>query len=223
MDNSPVGTMGLFFFLFMAKKKERYTMEQEKKCAVLLTQDGNGQISKREITQEELGWIFFQEGNREWDQVHIVLPDPVWEKLYDNDGVLVYEGYTLDHKAYGAGRAFFRDGTVSNEGIFGIKGFMSGRTFYSNGIIQFDGLFRLNQAYGPNYPEYGIWYDRNGKMLYRGKFSVSRSSLGWPRVYEPEGFGTIPNNARLKGKVFMWEDARKLMKRKDDRHETDKR
>ena len=198
-------------------------MEHEEKCAVLLTQDWNGQIAQRKITQEELGQIFFQEGNREWDQVQIVLPDPVWEKLYDDDGFLVYEGYTLDHKAFGAGRAFFKNGTVSNEGIFGIKGFISGKAFYSNGIIQFDGLFRLNQAYGPNYPEYGVWYDSNGKMLYRGKFKVSRSSLGWPRVYEPEGFGTIPYNARLKNKIFMWEDARKLMKRKGGRHATDNR
>ena len=64
---------------------------RKKSVQSCLTQDGNGQISKREITQEELGRIFFQEGNREWDQVHIVLPDPVWEKLYDNDGVLVYK------------------------------------------------------------------------------------------------------------------------------------
>ena len=81
-------------------------MEQESECAVLLTQKENGQIAQREITQEELGQIFFQEGNREWDQVHIVLPDPVWDKLYDDDGILVYEGYTLNHKAFGAGRAF---------------------------------------------------------------------------------------------------------------------
>ena len=188
-------------------------MEQEKKCAVLLTQDGNGQISKREITQEELGRIFFQEGNREWDQVHMVLPDPVWEKLYDDEGLLVYEGFTLAHKLFGAGRAYSRDGSVSMEGIFGLKGFMSGKVFYPNGMIRFDGLFHLNQAYGPNYPEYGVWYDQNGKVLYRGKFGVSRSSLGWPRVYAPEEFGRIPDNAQLKGKIFMWEDARNLMKR----------
>ncbi len=191
-------------------------MEQEEKRAILLTQDKNSQIARREITQEELGQIFFQEGSREWDQVHMILPGPVWDKLYDDNGVLVYEGYTLDHKAFGAGRAFFKDGTVSNEGIFGIKGLLNGKVFYSNGMIQFDGLFRLNQAYGPNYPEYGIWYDRDGKMLYRGKFKVSRSSLGWPRVQEPQGFSTISCNTRLKGKIFMWKDAQKLIKSKND-------
>ncbi len=186
-------------------------MNQGDKIALLFTQDDDGKISQREITQEELGRIFFHEGNREWDQVHMVLPDPVWENLYDDDGILVYEGYTLDHKAFGLGRAYNRNGSVSMECFLGITGFQSGKVFYSNGVIQFDGLFRLNQAYGPNYPEYGIWYDRNGKMIYRGKFSVTRSSLGWPRVYKPEGFGTIPYNARLKGKIFLWEDARKLM------------
>ena len=186
-------------------------MKQEEKHAVLLTQDRNGQISKAEISREELGRIFFQEGNREWDQVHLALPDPVWEKLCDDDGIPVYEGYTLEHKAFGAGRAFFSDGTVSMEGIFGIKGLICGKTFYPNGAVQFEGLFRLNQAYGPNYPEYGAWYGSDGGMLYRGKFSVCRSSLGWPRVEVPEGFGPVPGSAQLKGRVFMWEDARRLM------------
>lgn len=197
-------------------------MNQEEKNAILLTQDKDGKISQREITEEELGKIFFHEGNREWEQVHMALPDPVWEKLYDNEGVLVYEGFTIAHKAFGAGRAYFNDGSVSMEGIFGFKGFMSGKVYYSNGIIRFDGLFHYNQAYGPNYPEYGTWYGEDGKILYRGKFGVSRSSLGWPRVYAPEGFGTIPNNARLKEKIFMWEDARRLMKKGGKRNETDR-
>ena len=92
-------------------------MNQEDKNAILLTQDKDGKISQREITEEELGRIFFHEGNREWEQVHMALPDPVWEKLYDNEGVLVYEGFTIAHKAFGAGRAYFNDGSVSMEGI----------------------------------------------------------------------------------------------------------
>ncbi len=197
-------------------------MEEEKKDFILLNQDNGGQIDRKEITQEELGQIFFHEGNREWDQVHRALPDPVWEKLYDDDGIPVYEGWTLDHKAFGAGRAYFEDGTVSMEGVFGLKGFLSGRIFYANGLIQFEGIFRLNQAYGPNYPEYGAWYDRSGKMIYRGKFSVTRSSLGWPSVYEPKGFGTIPGNERLQKKTFMWEDARRLIREKQNRIDTTK-
>ena len=188
-------------------------MKQEAKNAVLLTQDKDGTISQREITEKELGKIFFREGNRKWDQIHMVLPGSVWKKLYDDEGLLVYEGFTLANKPFGAGRTYFRDGSVSMEGIFGLKGLISGKVFYPNGMIRFDGLFHLNQAYGPNYPEYGVWYDLDGKVLYRGKFSVSRSSLGWPRVYAPEGFGKVPDNAQLKGEIFMWEDARRLVKR----------
>ena len=198
-------------------------MNQEEKDVVLFTRDKDGRVSQRMITREELGKLFFQEGNREWDQVHSVLPNPVWEKLYDDGGSLVYEGYTLDHKAFGAGRAFSGDGTVSMEGIFGIKGFLCGRVFYPNGMIRFEGMFRLNQAYGPNFPEYGAWYDTDGRMLYRGKFSVSRSSLGWPCVYKPEGFGTIPHNTGLDGKIFMWVDAKKLISGRSEQHGTDTR
>ena len=186
-------------------------MEKEKTRAILLTQDQNGQVNRREITQEELGRIFFQEGNHEWDQICRALPAPVWEKLYGDDGTLIYEGFTLEHKAFGAGRAFFKDGTVSMEGIFGIKGFQCGRVFSPNGLVQFEGMLRLNHGYGPNYPEYGSWYDENGKMAYHGKFRVMRSSLGWPKVVEPEVFGSIPGRARLKQIIFSWEDARRLM------------
>ena len=52
-------------------------MEREENVAVLLTQDQEGKISKRGITQEQLGEIFFGEGDRKWDQVHMALPDPV--------------------------------------------------------------------------------------------------------------------------------------------------
>lgn len=187
-------------------------MGQEEKIAVLLTKDRNGKSTEREITQEELGQLFFNEGNHEWDQVHTVLPEPVWEKLYDDEGFLVYEGYTLDHKAFGAGRTYYRDGSLNMEGVFGIKGLLCGRDYYSDGRIRFEGQFRINQAYGPNFPEYGIWYGRNGEMVYRGKFIVLRSSLGWPRVYKPDGFGSVPHCVLKYEHLFMWETARKIMK-----------
>lgn len=188
-------------------------MNQEEKAAVLLTQDQEGKISEREITREQIGEIFFGEGNREWDNIHTVLPEPVWEKQYE-DGYLVYEGFTVDHKPFGAGRVFFRNGSPRLEGIFGMKGLICGREYYPNGVIRFEGQFRLNQAYGPNYPEYGIWYGRDGKRLFRGVFDVSRSTLGWPRVVKPEGFGRVPDTIVRSGKSFLWEDARRLMKEK---------
>ena len=186
-------------------------MGQEERNIILFTEDGNGRIVKRTVTEEEAGLIFWHEGDREWDQIHAALPRPVWEKLYDEGGALVYEGYTLSHKAFGAGRSYDGDGAVCAEGLFGIKGLLSGRAYYPCGAIRFEGLFRLNQAYGPNYPEYGAWYGPDGKLLYRGKFGVTRSNIGYPRVYAPEGFGRIPESGLKRGMLFMWEDARKLM------------
>jgi len=196
-------------------------MEQEKENSSGVSELGTDRILIREITREERDRIFFQEGTGKWDQVHLVLPDPVWEKVYDEDVILVYEGYTLDHKAFGAGRAYFPDGSLRQEGIFGLKGLLSGKAFYPNGVIRFEGLFRLNQGYGPNFPDYGIWYDRDGRMLYRGKFGVARSSLGFPRVEKPEGFGSVPDNKQLKGAIFMWEDAKRLMRKEAGQDEKD--
>ena len=63
-------------------------MDRDEKVAVLFTENGKGEIRKSEITQEELGKIFFGEGNRNWDHVHLALPEPVWERIYeDHDGV----------------------------------------------------------------------------------------------------------------------------------------
>ena len=42
-------------------------MDRDEKVAVLFTENGKGEIRKSEITQEELGNIFFGEGNRNWD------------------------------------------------------------------------------------------------------------------------------------------------------------
>jgi len=162
------------------------------------------------------GNIAFAERDGGWDQVHLVLPEPVWERIYE-EGYLLYEGYTVDHKAFGAGRVYLRDGSVYMEGEFGLKGFLSGKVFYPDGRIRFDGICRLNEGYGMNYPEYGSFYGEGGGLVFHGKFRVSRSSLGWPWVVEPEGFGPVPH-ADLKGHQFMWEDARKYMKQgKEDR------
>ena len=195
-------------------------MDQEEKNTILLMQGKDGSVVKTKITQSQRDRIFFNEGGVKRDQVHMFLPEPVWEKLFNEEGCLLYEGFTLNHKAFGAGRAFFKDGTVCLEGVFGIKGLLCGRAYYPNGIIRFEGLFRLNRAYGPNFPEYGVWYDMNGKRLYSGKFRASRSSLGWPTIKEPEGFGFVPDSLYLGKKKFMWDDARRLMKEKHP-NETD--
>ena len=185
-------------------------MGLQEKVAKLLTEEKDGKIRETEITQDELDQIFFGEGNRKWDQIQTVLPEPVWEKIYE-DGYVLYEGYTIDSKAFGAGKAFYKNGSPNAEGIFGLKGLLCGREYYSNGKIRFEGVYRLNQGYGPNYPDFGSWYDETGKLKYRGKIHIGRSSLGWPMVMEPQGF-FWQKSSQIGNHTFMWEDARKYMK-----------
>ncbi len=185
-------------------------MQQEEKSGMLLMQKKDGEIRETEITQEELDRIFFSGGDRTWDNIQTVLPEPVWEKIYE-DGHLLYEGYTVDHKAFGAGKAFYRDGRPRAEGIFGIKGLLCGREYYPDGKIRFEGSFRLNKAYGPNYPDCGSWYGEDGTLKYRGRFVIRRSTSGWPFVHEPEGFAW-DRQCLGKGLTFLWEDARRYMK-----------
>ena len=56
-------------------------------------------------------------------------------------------------------------------------------------------------------------------MLFRGKVKVGRSSLGWPSVYEPEGFGSVPDTVVRNGHMMMWEDARGLIRSKQGAEE----
>lgn len=186
-------------------------MEQEKKTYKFIGVDEKGEKIEKEIDEEELGKIFFNEGDRIWDNIQICLPDPVWEEIHI-DGALAYEGFTLNHKPYGAGKVFYKNGKPKLEGIFGCKGLVCGREYYANGVIRFEGQFKMNRAYGPNFPEYGTWYDQSGKVLFHGKFGVGRSSLGWPRIDEPKGFGGVPDTTDKYGvKMFMWEDAREMI------------
>lgn len=184
-------------------------MTHEEKPYILFAHNQNGEITQTNITQEQLGRIFFNEGDRQWDHIHMVLPEPVWEKFYE-DGRLIYEGFTVDQKAFGAGKAFYKDGKPMMEGIFGIKGLLCGKEYYPNGMIRFEGSFRLNQAYGPNYPVYGSWFDEEGKLLFHGKFEFFRSSIGYPLVDKPKGF-TLLKHPLSTHHLFMWKDARKYM------------
>ena len=186
---------------------------KDKNDAILLTQEKDGTIYQRNISNDEIDQIFFQDHTQNWNQIQMLLPSPAWEKIYDDDGHLIYEGYTLNHKAFGVGRAYNEDGILRLEGIFGIKGLLSGRAYYPNGVIRFEGILKANQGYGPNFPEYGAWYDETGKELYRGEFGVSRSSLGWPRIYKPEGFGSVPDASPGKGLTFSFDEAKQLLKR----------
>lgn len=134
--------------------------------------------------------------------------DRIWKKIYNDDGTLIYEGFTLNNKAYGAGVSYYENGNPLHEGVFGIKGLLIGREYYPNGNICFEGVLRLNRGYGPNWPEYGTWYSEDGEELFHGKFGIRRGGVGFPTVTEPMNYGMAHFKSRLD--VFMWEDAKRL-------------
>ncbi|WP_298500827.1 hypothetical protein [uncultured Methanobrevibacter sp.] len=112
----------------------------------------------------------------------------VHRQLHDEDGNLVYEGYTLNYSPYGFGKAYFADGTLYREGIFDIKGIVQGKEYYPSGRLRFEGQWALTRGYGPNAPWNGNAYSENGEMIYSGKFEIKRGGVGWPMIQNPKGF-----------------------------------
>lgn len=130
-----------------------------------------------------------------------------WKCLYDEKGVLVYEGFTKNDKPCGEGTSYFSNGNIYQEGLFGVKGFLRGREYYPDGTLRFEGVYSLNTGYGPNYPRYGFFQTRDGSYTFEGKFRVSRSGLGYPKVTEPENYVIFQPN-RPDVPLLMWADVR---------------
>lgn len=143
--------------------------------------------------------------------------EQIWNKIIHPDGILLYEGFTLNGKAFGAGTSFYPDGKPFHEGVFGIKGLILGREYYPNGQVRFEGVYHNGRDhYGPNCPDYGIWYSQDGTRLFEGRFEIQRSGIGYPTVKRPEGYGSpyydlswsVKDALRLVW--FTWEDAKAL-------------
>ena len=132
---------------------------------------------------------------------------PIWNRLSSEDGTLLYEGFTLFDKPYGAGTAYFADGSIYQEGIFDVKGLLYGREYYPSGHLRFEGAYRLNRAYGPNEPVYGKCYDPDGQMYFDGELTISHGGVGYPTVVHPEQFGQVLQALRPDFPLFAWEDA----------------
>ena len=111
------------------------------------------------------------------------------KKIYGEDGKLLYEGYTLHNSPYGFGKAYFANGELYREGIFDIKGIVQGKEYYPSGQLRFEGRWCLTRGYGPNAPCDGNAYDKNGELIYSGKFEIKRGGVGWPMIQKPKGFG----------------------------------
>ena len=126
-----------------------------------------------------------------------------WRRLYDENGVLVYEGFTFHECPCGAGTAYFPDGTIYREGVFGIKGLLCGREYYPSGNLRFEGTFGINRGYGPNYPRYGKFLSDDGTTTFEGKIQLRFGGVGYPMVVEPKEFGPIPQACRPKVPVLL--------------------
>ena len=75
-----------------------------------------------------------------------------WKRLYDESGNLLYEGSTLNGRPWGAGDAYYPDGSIYRKGIFGIKGLLTGKEYYSSEKLGLNAFFTLNRGYGPHIP-----------------------------------------------------------------------
>ena len=161
------------------------------------------------ISEDELVDLFFTNHEINWQEAYKwVAGKTKWERIF-KDEKLVYEGFTLNGKACGAGTSYYPEGNARQEGIWGIKGLLTGRDYYANGQIHFEGIFKLNQAYGPNEPEYGSYFDKEGTLRYHGKFYVQHGSVGFPRVSVPEKWCWIGNV--LGPHILLWDDVRNLL------------
>ena len=132
-----------------------------------------------------------------------------WKKLYSPADKLIYEGFTVANKPYGAGVTYYSNGSVYQEGVFDVKGLVYGREYYPSGGLRFEGAYEINHGYGPNYPIYGKCYNESGEKYHDGKISVSRSGMGFPKICEPEGYGSVVGDGRPEITYFMWEDKEK--------------
>lgn len=133
--------------------------------------------------------------------------DYEWKKIY-NKGVLAYEGFVVNNRAFGMGISYYKNGQPLHEGFWGIKGLLRGKEYYPDGQLHFCGDYKLNNGYGPNYPINGTCFSEDGKMIHQGKITVERSGLGYPFVRDPSGYGHACIKEEFNDFIFMWQDAR---------------
>ena len=132
--------------------------------------------------------------------------EEIWQELFDEEGNLLYRGQTLKGKPCGQGTVYYPNGTIYQEGIFGVKGFLGGKEHYPNGNLRFSGVYKLHRGYGPNHPAAGCFFDEEGKLLFEGQFIIRYGGVGYPIVEIPEGYGSIVRKGSPAYPWLMWED-----------------
>lgn len=130
-----------------------------------------------------------------YDKVNFSMRDNIkYGQIHNDEGFLVYEGYTLHGSPYGFGIAYFQNGEIYREGIFDIKGIVQGKEYYPSGQLRFEGQWTLTYGYGPNAPYIGNAYSEDGGLIYSGQFEIKRGGVGWPMIIKPKGFGHEQKN-----------------------------
>ncbi len=135
-----------------------------------------------------------------------------WKQLYDESGNLLYEGFTLHGKPCGAGEAYYPDGSIYREGIFGVKGLLTGKEYYPDGKLRLNAVFTLNRNYGPNYPNYGIFLSEDESFKYEGKFTYRLNGTGYPVVDTPREFYNVILSVSPDIPALMWADEERSAK-----------
>lgn len=151
------------------------------------------------VSIDEVGSNRIISQSKFYDKVNYYPRDKIEHKrIFSEDNILLYEGYTLNGSPYGFGKAYFENGKVYREGIFDVKGIVQGKEYYPSGQLRFEGQWSITYGYGPNAPFNGNAYDEDGELIYLGKFEIKRGGVGWPMIQKPKGF---PHEQKQRPKI----------------------
>ena len=130
--------------------------------------------------------------------------DNIWRRLYDAEGVLVYEGYTVrlfdynnnnnyKYKPSGVGQMYFGDGcTVYRRGLFEDNGgLLVGEEFYPDGSLRFSGMWKHHHLANYNFPVVGRFYEPDGHIAFEGTFEIDLRTSGLPIIKTPANYGSL--------------------------------
>lgn len=150
---------------------------------------------------------------------------PVWKRLYYGNkyycGKLLYEGFTVENMAYGAGTSYYGSGGRCQEGLFGPNGLVCGREYYVTGQLRFEGTYQYNPYSGQNWPIFGAYYDVEGELKHYGTFDVIEADdkIIRPFVMIPEEYGPVASVPFIKGWLFRGEKTAKYYGISSEFHE----
>ena len=126
------------------------------------------------------------------------------KKIFTEDNNLLYEGYTINNKPFGLGILYYSNGNKYWEGIFDIKGIFQGKEYYSNGKLRFEGIWKITSGYCKDTPEIGNLFNKDGELIYSGKFELKIGGVGYltikhPKIYHKLNENYSPNIDFVKG------------------------